>query len=116
MLITTTDNNEFEADGSTPNPNFGVATQTTIPDPQPIPNSTTITGLAFVKRFTAQERAAVVNSADPGVKAFAFELQIAASGGEVSLLDPDTIAGINYLTTLTSPLLTTDRAASILTP
>ncbi len=95
------------------NPGYGQ--QITIASATPLPNPATISGLSFVKRFTTAERAAIVNSSDPIVKAFAFELQIAAAGSEIDLLDTDTIAGTQYLET-TATLIAAGRAAQILTP
>jgi len=46
MIISTTDNNEFLADGVTPNPNYGVVTESEIPDAPLSP--ATLTKLEFV--------------------------------------------------------------------
>ena len=91
-------------------PLYGQTTQRTVPD---APAVTTISGVEFVKRFTAAERAAVLGSADGVVKAFAFELQIAVAGGPVDLTDADTVAGVNYLEQ-TANLIAVGRAAQIL--
>lgn len=82
--------------------------------PAPPPNPSVISGLSFLKRFTVGERAAIMGSGDNTVKAFQFEMQIASAGGDVNLLDPDMIAGVNYLVTAT--ILTSQRATQILTP
>lgn len=86
-----------------------------MPSNPPPPKQTTISALAFFKRITISERAAIMASPDPEAKTFVVELELAASeNGTVNLLDPDTIAGTNYLEQKT--LIGTGRAAQILMP
>lgn len=112
MIIRNTDNNEFLEDGVTPNPNFGAVTETEVEDPI-IPPAVTISVTDFKKLFTFTEKVGIVQSTDPGVRVFWDELNTAAA---VTLTDADTINGVEYLTTLTPPLITSQRATIILTP
>lgn len=113
LLIAGTDRPQRDGDGNPiANPHFGAVTEIDLPDP---PAVTTISAIAFLKRLTLAERAAITASADPMVKAFLVELQVAAgANGTVNLLDADTVAGTNYLEQQT--LIAAGRAAQILAP
>lgn len=69
----------------------------------------TVTKLAYLRRFTQAERIAVNGSADPIVQDFMTMLNMAE---EIVLIDPDTVAGTNYLEQL--GLIGEGRAAEIL--
>ena len=68
-----------------------------------------ITKLAFLRRFTAEERIAIRASLDPVIVDFLSLLDLAQ---EVVTTDPDTQAGIEYL--VAQGLLTLERAELIL--
>lgn len=68
-----------------------------------------ITKLAFLRRFTAEERIAIRASADPVIVDFMALLDLAS---EVRLDDPGTLAALDYLTCI--GLLAPDRADTIL--
>lgn len=74
-----------------------------------VKNGNVYTKLAFLNRFTSQERVAIRSSTDPVVIDF-MELMNAAS--EIDRTNSDTIAGINYLASI--GLLTAQRAQEIL--
>lgn len=74
-----------------------------------VKSSNVYTKLAFLNRFTSQERVAIRASVDPIVIDF-MELMNAAS--EIDRTNPDTVAGINYLVTV--GLLTAQRAQEVL--
>lgn len=78
------------------------------PDPVTPPPSP-LTQLAFLRRFTAEERIASRASADPVVQDFLHLLGLAQ---EIRLDDADTVAGVNYLESL--GLLAAGRAAAVL--
>lgn len=75
-------------------------------EPQP---SVQLTQLAFLRRFTPQERIAIRTSVDPIIIDFLHLLNLAQ---DVRLDDPDTIAGVQYLEQ--QDLLAEGRAAVIL--
>ena len=68
-----------------------------------------ITKLAFLRRFTAEERIAIRASIDPVIVDFMTLLDLAQ---EVTTTDPDTQTGIEYL--VAQGLLTLERAEMIL--
>lgn len=68
-----------------------------------------LTQLAFLRRFTAEERIACRASSDPVVQDFLHLLGLAQ---EIRLDDADTIAGVGYLESL--GLLAEGRAAVVL--
>ena len=70
---------------------------------------TQLSRLAFLRRFTAEERIGIRASADPVIVDFLALLDLAQ---DVSTADPDTQAGIAYL--VAQGLLTSTRAESIL--
>lgn len=73
-------------------------------------NSTvTLTKLEFYRLFTQAERVAIYSSTDPLVLDFVRMMSMAQ---EVSMDDPDVVAGVNYLETL--GLLAEGRAAEVL--
>ncbi|MBK8872355.1 MAG: hypothetical protein IPN19_15315 [Elusimicrobia bacterium] len=74
-------------------------------DARPAP----LTQLAFLRRFTAEERIACRASSDPVVQDFLHLLGLAQ---DVRLDDADTVAGVNYLESL--GLLAEGRAAAVL--
>ena len=78
------------------------------PTPEPV---LIISKLEFLRRFTAEERIAIRASTNPIIVDFMELLNLAEN---VRLDDADTIAGVNYLESLT--LLAVGRAAIILTP
>lgn len=80
----------------------------TPPDPVPAP-VVPLTQLAFLRRFTAEERIIIRASTDPGVEDF---LHLLGMAQEILLDDPDTVAGVNYLEQL--GLLEEGRAAEVL--
>lgn len=67
------------------------------------------TQLAFLRRFTSEERIAIRASTDPLVQDF---LSLLALAQDVRLDDPDTIAGVGYLEGL--GLLAPGRGSAIL--
>ena len=75
-----------------------------VATPQP-----SLTQLAFLRRFTAEERIASRASVDPVVQDFLHLLGLAQ---EIRLDDADTVAGVNYLESL--GLLAEGRAAEVL--
>ncbi len=81
------------------------------------PASTNLTFLQFMALFTAAEKTAIVNSADPQVKLF---LLMATGAGAISLTNAETVSGVNYLaatSTSTPPgpgLIAASRVAQIL--
>lgn len=68
-----------------------------------------LTKLAFLRRFTAEERISIRASLDPVIVDFMALLDLAE---EVRLDDPDTLAAVRYLTAL--GLLTGDREAAVM--
>ena len=80
----------------------------TPPDPA-TPPPPPLTQLAFLRRFTAEERIASRASADPVVQDFLHLLGLAQ---EIRLDDADTVAGVHYLESL--GLLAEGRAAEVL--
>lgn len=70
---------------------------------------TSFTQLEFLRKFTAEERISIRSSIDPMVIDFLYLLDLAQ---DISLLDPDTIAGVNYCESI--GLLAEGRAAQIL--
>ena len=70
---------------------------------------TQLTKLQFLRRFTAPERIAIRASTNPVIVDFMSLLDLAQ---DVRLDDPDTVAGVNYLETLT--LISKGRAADVL--
>ena len=68
-----------------------------------------LTQLAFLRRFTPQERIAIRSSTDPIIIDFLHLLSLAQ---DVRLDDLDTVAGVNYLEQ--QALLAEGRAAEIL--
>lgn len=68
-----------------------------------------LTQLAFLRRFTAEERIACRASSDPVVQDFLHLLGLAQ---DVRLDDADTVAGVQYLESL--GLLDAGRAAAVL--
>lgn len=73
-------------------------------------NSTvTLTKLEFYRLFTQAERVAIYSSTDPLVLDFVRMMSMAQ---EVSMDDPDVVAGVNYLETLN--LLASGRADEVL--
>ena len=68
-----------------------------------------ITKLAFLRRFTAEERIAIRASVDPVIVDFMALLDLAS---EVRLDDPDTLVALGYLTCI--GLLAPERADTIL--
>jgi hypothetical protein len=68
-----------------------------------------ITKLAFLRRFTAEERIAIRASADPVIVDFMALLDLAE---DVRVDDPDTTAAVSYLTVM--GLLADGRADEIL--
>ena len=68
-----------------------------------------ITKLAFLRRFTAEERIAIRASIDPVIVDFMMLLDLSQ---ELVTTDPDTRAGIEYL--VAQGLLTLERAEMIL--
>ena len=68
-----------------------------------------ITKLAFLRRFTAEERIAIRASIDPVIVDFMMLLDLSQ---ELVTTDPDTQAGIEYL--VAQGLLTLERAELIL--
>lgn len=76
--------------------------------PAPVPPAV-LSPLAFLRRFTADERVAIRGSVDPYVQDFYHLLDKAT---EVRLDDPDTVAGMGYLVSI--GLLTQPRADAIL--
>lgn len=82
-----------------------------IEEPQPPPPRVSIlTPLAFLRRFTTQERKAIRKSTDGNVEDFLYLLERVS--GEVDLDDPDTISGLTYLTAI--GLLAAGRKEEIL--
>ena len=79
-----------------------------FPEPEPI-REVQLTKLQFLRRFTAEERIAIRASANPVIVDFMSLLDLAQ---DVQLDDPDTVAGVHYLETLT--LISVGRAAEIL--
>lgn len=77
--------------------------------PLPAAGAVSLTQLAFLRRFTAEERIASRASADPVVQDFLHLLGLAQ---EIRLDDADTVAGVNYLESL--GLLAEGRAAEVL--
>lgn len=79
-----------------------------------IPPVVLISIATFMLLLTQAERMAAraLRATDPLVDDF-WELMLACTGG-IALQHPVVIAGINYLTTTTPPVLTSDRAASVL--
>lgn len=77
-----------------------------VPDPVPL---APLTQLAFLRRFTAEERIACRASSDPVVQDFLHLLGLAQ---DVRLDDADTVAGVQYLESL--GLLDAGRAAAVL--
>ncbi len=68
-----------------------------------------LTQLAFLRRFTAEERIAIRASTDPVVQDFLHLLELAQ---EIRLDDYDTMAGVGYLESL--GLLDEGRAVAVL--
>lgn len=81
-----------------------------VPPPPP-PSNTTLTRVAFLRRFTQDERIAIRTAAasSPAVQDYMNLLELAE---DVSLADPVTIGGVQALET--SGILATGRAAEIL--
>ena len=84
-----------------------------VPNPAPPApiHISTLTFLQFMAMFTPTEQAAIVNSTDTQIKLF---ILMASSSGGLQLNDPRVVAGVNYLTTTTPPILTSAEAARIL--
>lgn len=71
------------------------------------------TAFDFVRRFTIQEHAAIVASADPLVQAFLNRLTFAAAQNRmIHAQDLETSAGVGYLTSI--GVLAAGRGAAIL--
>ena len=77
------------------------------PEP-PQPRETILTQLAFLRRFTAQERISIRASSDPMVVDFLHLVNLAQ---EINLDDPDTADGLAYLEA--QQLIAQGRAAEI---
>lgn len=90
----------------TPPAGCALAEDSAAPDP-PRP----LTPLQFKRRFTSEERRAILASTDAYVREF---LDLLACAQDVRLDDPDTALGVNYLE-LTG-LIGQGRATEILTP
>lgn len=75
----------------------------------PAPIAPPLSPLAFLRRFTADERVAIRASTDPYVQDFYYLLDKAA---EVRLDDPDVVAGMSYL--VACGMLSQARADAIL--
>lgn len=77
--------------------------------PEPFqPRETILTQLAFLRRFTAQERIAIRSSSDPVIIDFLHLVNLAQ---DVNLDDPDTADGLAYLEA--QQLIAQGRAAEI---
>lgn len=79
-----------------------------FPQSEPV-REVQLTKLQFLRRFTTAERIAIRSSTNPVIVDFMQLLDLAQ---DVRLDDPDTVAGVNYLETLT--LIGEGRAAEIL--
>ena len=76
---------------------------------------TSISFLQFFALFTPTEQAAILAAFQAGdTMLMGFVIQAAGAGGMIDLTDPRVIAGANYLTTTTPPILTSANAALIL--
>lgn len=90
----------YTADGPDHTGTYPFDTYNHIPVPPPAPEPRTITGIAFLRRFTLAQRIAIraLAATDPIVQDFMALLDAAiAAGGDVYLDDPDTAAGVAYL-------------------
>ena len=76
--------------------------------PPSAPREITLTQLAFLRRFTAQERIAIRSSSDPVIIDFLHLVNLAQ---DVNLDDLDTVAGLAYLEA--QQLIAQGRAAEI---
>ena len=76
---------------------------------RPTPPGVPLSKYAFLTRFTSAERIAAQASADPVVQDFLNLLNVAQN---VSLSDPNTIAGVNYIEKV--GIIAAGRAAVIL--
>lgn len=93
-------------------PPAGCSVRPYVAPPTPEPEITpllVLTQLAFLRRFTAEERIAIRASADPVVQDFLHLLGLAQ---DIRLDDADTVAGVGYLESL--GLLAVGRAAVVL--
>jgi hypothetical protein len=79
----------------------------------PPPSSPIMSRLAFMRRFTSEERIAVRQAALQNV-VLADAQELLSLAQEVNLEDPDTVNTVQYMVMLS--LLTPERGAEILTP
>ena len=68
-----------------------------------------LTQLAFLRRFTAEERITIRSSSDPIIQDFLHLVNLAQ---DIDVEDPDTIMGVGYLEA--SGLIASGRALEIL--
>ncbi|HKT53690.1 MAG TPA: hypothetical protein VJP88_04520 [Caulobacteraceae bacterium] len=84
-----------------------------VADPPPAapPASTIMSRIDFLGLMTNQEVADMATSTDANVVAFRYKLTIVAA---IDRADPQTIAAIDYMGSMTPPILAAGRGAQIL--